>query len=311
MTIKLTDAWEGYLIYAQARGLSELTIRSTTSTINQFLGWLDADPLVDDISKLVIQKFLNHLEERGLSKRTRRNHHSNLAAIWTWMVDEGLVTEHTIRQVKPPKPEEVEVVPFSEQDIKLMLASLKRSKPYRRPRQAEASNHELPEAVRNKAIILLLLDTGIRASELCGLKISDVDLRNRRVTVFGKGAKYRMVPISAKTANALWRYQTQRDYTKPTEAFFVTYAGLRFRTNALRLMLDRLQERSGVPNIHAHRFRHTFAITYLRNGGDVFTLQRILGHSDITMTRRYSAIAASDVEVSHRAASPVANWDIG
>ena len=78
--------------------------------------------------------------------------------------------------------------------------------------------------------------------------------------------------------------------------------------NALRLIMARLGKKSGVKNCHPHRFRHTFAITYLRSGGDLFTLQSLLGHSTLDMVQHYARIAEIDVEQAHRRASPADNW---
>jgi site-specific recombinase XerD len=114
-----------------------------------------------------------------------------------------------MRKVKRPKPEKRVIMPYSQADIKGMLSSLDKSKSYTRFGKKESS-HRLPQSERNRAIIYLLLDTGLRASELCNLKIHQVDLRNRRIHVMGKGSKERIMPFSARTGQVLWRYLATR-----------------------------------------------------------------------------------------------------
>jgi site-specific recombinase XerD len=309
MDITLSQAIEGYMIHAEARQLAPGTMADYTNTFQRFLEFVD-DVSIHQISKRDVERFIISLGH--FKNKTQLNYHIGLSALWTWLVDEELVKKNVVRQVRPPKPEKTAIVPFTEQDLKLMMASLNRSKAYRRPGQAERSNHGLQNSLRNQAILLLLLDTGIRASELCDLRLQHADLRNRRVKIFGKGSKERIVPISVKTAKAIWRYLTTRPDAKAQEPLFASMKDGQFlKRNALRLLLERLGDRAGVPHVHAHRFRHTFAIAYLRNNGDAFTLQSILGHSDMTMTRRYLEIAMTDVESRHQIASPVANWNIG
>jgi len=93
----------------------------------------------------------------------------------------------------------------------------------------------------------------------------------------------------------------------PKDYIFVNEMGYPLERGSLLKLMYSIGERAGVPNTHPHRFRHTFAIMYLRNGGDVHTLQDLLGHTDSDMTKRYLAIATSDLERAHRRASPVAN----
>ena len=140
------------------------------------------------------------------------------------------------------------------------------------------------------------------------MRIYQMDLRNRRVTVMGKGSKERMVPISARTAQAVWRYLAERGETRKAEMLFPGRDGLRLSRYGLRRLVKRLGDRAGVVGATVHRFRHAFAIEFLRNQPNIFALQRMLGHSSLEMVRRYLAIAQADVEVAHQEGSPVANW---
>lgn len=142
---------------------------------------------------------------------------------------------------------------------------------------------KMPEAARNRAIILLLLDTGLRLGKLCRLKIEDVNMENGEVLVapFGSGKKTkpRTVVIGKTTRRAVWLYLAKREDYKPEDPLFDLESG------AIRTILRRAGERAVASDNHPHRFRHSFAIWFLRNGGDVFTLQRLLGHSTLDMTR--------------------------
>mgnify|MGYP001255444847 CR=1 FL=1 len=212
---------------------------------------------------------------------------------------------------KPPRPAAPEITPFTETDVQLLLANLDRTRPYKRNFQYEPSTHAVPNSLRNKVIIYLLLDTGIRAGELCNLEIRDLDMRNKELKIRqGKGGKNRPVYFSAKTGKMLWRYLAGRPHAADEYPIIAAADDAPLKVRGLGLMLERLGRKAGVRDVHPHRFRHTFAINYLRNGGDPFTLQKLLGHSDMAMTRRYINLARQDLARRHHTASPVANWNI-
>jgi integrase/recombinase XerD len=124
-----------------------------------------------------------------------------------------------------------------------------------------------------------------------------------------KGGKGRTVYLGKATRRAVWRYLADREDGEDGDAslFLVRYDRPMTR-NALRLLMARLGKKAGVKKCHPHRFRHTFSITYLRSGGDVFTLQALLGHSTLDMVKHYARIAEIDVEQAHRRASHADNW---
>jgi site-specific recombinase XerD len=157
--------------------------------------------------------------------------------------------------------------------------------------------------------LLLLIDTGMRASELCGLELRRVDLRNGVVEVFGKGSKERSLPIGPRTKAALSKHILEnRTNARVNEPVFLTREGEPMDRHALLKMVYRLAEVAGVQDAHPHRFRHTFAIQYLRNGGNERTLQDVLGHESLDMLRTCTRIAQVDMINGHQLASPVENW---
>jgi site-specific recombinase XerD len=175
---------------------------------------------------------------------------------------------------------------------------------------ARRSSH----ARRDEAILLFLFDTGARASEFCGLKMSDLDLSAHRATVLGKGRKTRLLFFGRVTAKAIWQYlrETPRE---SHEALFRPdrgcHAGERFSPAGLLHFFKRLGKAAGIHSVRCspHTARHTFAVTFLRNGGNVFTLQQMPGHTSLAMTRRYVVLAEADMEAQHREYSLMDSMD--
>jgi len=185
-TITFSQSIEGYLLAANARRLSPNTINDYSFTFHKFKPYLGHYPPIAEISVKDIQIFLSN--QNNISKKAILNYHTGLSAMWTWCLDEELVNKHILHKVKRPKPEIRDIRPYTQAEVQAMLSVLKTSKTYTRPGKRECS-HKLPLADRNKAIIYLWLDTGIRASELGNLRIHHVDVRNRRITIMGKGSK--------------------------------------------------------------------------------------------------------------------------
>lgn len=296
---------QGFILSVQSRKLSPHTVADYANTLNKFISHVGEGTPFQSIDHHHVESFLRSVT--GVTNKTLLNYHIGLSSLYTWAVRERLVDTHVLRQVRPPKPERREILPFSEEDIRAMLNGLSRSKIYARPGKLP-SDHALPEAHRMRAMILVLLDTGIRASEMTRANIHQIDKTNQRIQVFGKGAQERSIPLSPRTLQAIWRYLADREDPKPDAPLFVTSVGRAIDRTALGKMLKVLGNRAGVSNVHPHRFRHTFAIQYLRNGGDPYTLQRLLGHSTLDMVKVYLQLAQIDLDKAHRRASPVDNW---
>jgi len=305
-TLSLSRSIEGFFLEAGARRLSPNTIRFYRAILVRFQKFFDADPLIGAITKADLQRFMISLDH--LSKKTALGHHAGLSALWRWALSEELVERNLVREIPAPVPEQHTIIPFTQVEVKALLGAVDKSMPYARLGQRECQ-HSNPEALRNRVIIYLLLDTGIRASELCGLRVRNLDLKARHVTVMGKGSKERTIYFSEITAKVIWRYLAQRsDESLDAWMFPAWHSTSPLDARDLYHVLHRIGQRAGVADVHPHRFRYTFAIQYLRNKGDVYTLQRILGHTTLDMVRRYLAIAQTDIEAAHRLASPVANW---
>ncbi len=298
----LTDAIDGYLLDAKSRRLSDETLHDYNNTFRKFVRFMGDSADFGAITTSDIRRFLS--AQVTVSSKTVRNYHCGLSALWQWAKLEGIVPVNIIRDVKAPRADSRVIVPFTATEVREMLkASVKTTGTY----SGKEIRVKLVNAARNKAVVLLLLDTGLRASELCNAKIEDCDLQESRIKVFGKGRKERIIEFSPITGKAIWRYLAERKNYAKDDWLFLTDEGHKMQRTTLRLLIGRIGERAGVKGAHPHRWRHTFAVMALVNGMDAFTLQSSLGHSSMDMVRRYLNVAQVDTSRIQRKASPVGN----
>ena len=309
----LSRAVEGYLLHKSASGRSKYTIRNYRNQLGRFCSQLDDCP-IDKVSPQDIELFLEWLrmeyrytkvgtlaiDPRPLSAKTIRNAWAALSNFWNWSSREFNIKNPF--DIPSPKAPHTPVTPLTMEEVDLLLRACARA----------VNNSKRSTAKRDKAILLAFLDTGVRVSELCQADISNLDLESGRLFVTGKGNKSRYVYLGKVTRQALWTYLAERYPDKEpdnSESIFTNSRGFgRLSRHNVRNLLSRIGNRAGVDKVHPHRFRHTFAIEFLRNGGDVFSLQQLLGHSSLEMVRKYLQIAEMDLERTHRKASPADNW---
>lgn len=317
--MKLSKSIEGFLIFKRVN-LSESTLAGYAVSLAKLQSYLGHDPDISEITPLNIVNFLNYLRDtpqevlkgvapRGpvmLSNKSLRNIHVTLSSLWTWAIQSGYTTRHIIREVPRPKAEERAIEPFTRDDIVAILKACETITYTRCGKQVKAKRIT---AARDKAIVKLLLDTGLRVSELCNARIKDFDARNHRIKVMGKGKKERILLMDVRTAQAIWSYLAKRGEAEGREPLFSSCKRIEFLTRRnLLTVLKRIGNEAGVSHCHPHRFRHTFAINFLRNGGNIYALKEMMGHASLETCERYLAIAQADTETAHRKASPVANW---
>lgn len=317
----ITAAMKGFSIAKRADGCSVDTVRLydwSLDKVRHFLGEVDVESITTaDVRRLLIWLQDEYQPTRfnksvlPLSLRAREIVYRHVKAFFTWAIAEELCTKNPASGIKWQPGTIAEVQPFSESDIRKLLAACKTV-------DVSASAHRSgykyrsPNFERDTAMILTLLDTGLRIGELCRVRFQDVNLDAGTIVVvpWGRGLKSRSrtVMLGQSAKRALWRWTAKRGDHQPDDWLFVNVDGQAVTRYSAEAMLLRLGKRAKVASVHPHRFRHTFAIQFLRNGGDVFSLQRLLGHSDLSMVKRYLAIAQTDVELAHKGASPVDRW---
>jgi integrase/recombinase XerD len=303
----------GFFIAKSAEGISKETVLDYTRSLGYFEEWL-GDRDVPSASDL--KAFFAWLRERPcglgtgrkLSPKTVYNAWVALKSFFRWYGQET-AADNPMTRVPAPKVPETVIEPLTQEQIASIVRSCDYAKSTQRPGQ-RAFVRRRPTASRDRAIVLVLLDAGLRASELCALRVDDLDLDIGKLLVRkGKGGKGRIVYVGRATRRALWRYLSKRK-SGASDPLFITSDGRPFDRDRLRHLLDNLGDRSGVASLHPHRLRHTFATEFLRNGGNLLGLQRLLGHSSLEMVRRYAAIAESDLARAHETGSPADKWHL-
>lgn len=289
MDLPLSLAVEGWLLTCSARSFSPNTIDGYSRTLKKFKDFLQGDPPIRSITTKDIEAFLI---AQPVAKKSKLNYYIGLSSLWTWSLKEGLVSSHQVHGLTPPRAEVRQVQPFTDQEIKQMAQEVSGSSLYK---------------LKMRAIMLLLLDTGLRASETCSLNVGDLHLRDGFAVVMGKGSKERRVEFGTRTAQAIWKYLASRGPLMPTDHFLISRTGRSMDRDELAHRIHAMGLRAGVENTHPHRFRHTFAVMFLRNGGNSLALQRLLGHSTMEMVRHYVKLSEVDLQQAHRRASPVEN----
>lgn len=304
--IKLSDAIREFAFEMQIRSYADKVVRTNTSKLNAFLIFQEerGKTYIDEVTTQDIKAFIAEYIRRG-----RKNVYINgilnaIRIMFNYLVDEQVITceQHPGLRIKNLPKEKPKIIVFNDSEIQRMV---------------KVFNGKGFLEVRDKLIIMLLSDTGIRCSELC--KLRNADVTDTQIIIrYGKGRKQRSVYLSPTVKKAMLRYErTKRayfegkNYPEQEEYYFASYRGNKLTVEAVERVVKRAGTRAKVrPEVRCspHTLRHWWAITSLRNGEDVYTLSRLLGHSSIATTQIYLE-SITDEEVIQKAirTSPLGN----
>lgn len=277
---RLQDLQASFGRHLRAEGSSERTITLYGQAVVQFSRWLenqDRSPVLDEFTRAAIREFLAQLAETK-EPGTVRLRYRGLRRFAGWLVDEEELDANPMATLSPPSVKAKPVPVLSDDELDRLIKTV--------------SGKDFRDR-RDEAIIRLLLDCGIRVSELCGLTVDDVDLGNAMAMVRGKGSKLRPVYFSARTTRALDRYLRIRAKHRwaHLDALMLTQRGA-MTPDGVRERMKVIGAAAGIDDLHPHRFRHTFAHDFLMSGGQERDLKRLAGWSSDVMLERYGASAA-------------------
>jgi len=286
---------ESFLLDRRTSGLARGTIEFYRKKLKYFLDFTESHALsqLSELTPDFLRQFILYVGETHNPGGVHTVFRS-LRTFLRWVESEEIAPEgwrNPIHRLKPPKVPIEPIEPVTMEDVGSLLATCQRGK---------------FTGERDRAVLLTLLDTGSRASELCNMNLDDLDLATGAVMIKqGKGRKPRVTFFGRKTRRAIRAYLRQRKDNHP--ALWVTQAGERICYATLREVLRRRAKQAGIPMASAHDFRRAFALEMLRNGADIFALQKLMGHTDLQVLRRYLAQTDTDLQRAHDRGGPVDN----
>ncbi len=311
---------EEFVAEGQRMMLAPSTIEGKNFALRKFFWWLEANHC-QNCGRAEVQRFLDYIITshgqpggrwgRGNAKldpeaarfikpittRTLRYYYKHLRHFFSWVEGQGHIGRSPMTGVEVAKAKKPLIQPFAPDQFEALIKAARRSI---QPR-------------RDEALFTFLYDTGLRASELCSLRLSNLEFdktgRSGRVKFVGKGSKERIVPFAQRTRTLLWNYLLLAPRNGEDKIFIAErgwHKGCGLTPNGLLQLFVRTGEAAGLTGVRCspHTMRHTFAINFLRRGGDIRTLAYLMGHESISMTMVYLRISEADAENQHRLYSP-------
>ena len=301
-----------------AANRSPKTISWYLEILTRFFAFLKSNSSAGQIEQLgkdELKAYVLHLQESvkwanspnikkaagKLSPYSVQGHVRAVKAFWSWLAAEGYIQDNPLAKFPLPKVPQNLVKVLTQDQIKTLLAQIDRT---------------TPMGAKYFSILLLLLDTGVRISELISIQMNKLNLQDGYVEVLGKGQKQRVVPFSKGIRKQILHYLSHcRGQICPSDSpyLFPTPDGGPISPNSIQQYLRRLAKLAGLSGVRCspHIFRHTFATQALANGANVFVLRDIMGHSSLTTTLKYTHLQPVDLQKQHAKFSPVEHLGLG
>jgi integrase/recombinase XerD len=293
-TDDLDSVLQEFLDYCRTKNLSPHTIGYYRDRLRQFLGFCLNRLGVTDInsvSSASVRAYLADAVDSDYPTATINHAIKAARAFFNYLVDEGRLQTSPLARTKLLRAERKIIQTFSTDHINRLLSEC---------------NRKTFVGLRDYAMMLTMLDTGLRVSELCGLKTADIDWSTDFLRVWGKGSKERFVPFGTSVRKALREYLARKGDINAEGNVFVSHFAEPLDRRVVRVILRKLGEKARLSGVRVspHTLRHTFAKNWILNGGDPFSLQRMLGHTTQQMVSQYVNLAAEDIQLQHSKFSP-------
>jgi site-specific recombinase XerD len=284
---------EDFLFCGRVEGKKPSTLRWYKETLTPFIAFVNQEGLNQAALRKYINGLFDHLKVATIDNRIRA-----IKAFLRFLYKEGHIEEDLAATLKRPRlPKQFPHVLNDEQVMALL----------------KAPNRKTWEGFRNYVMLLTFLDTGLRLSELLGLTVDRVNLIKGSLLVTGKGSKDREVYMGRTLKKEMARWLKMRGFHAYEDHVFITRDGRPLKKRHVQQILSRLAKKAGIEGVRCspHTLRHTFATNFIRNGGDVFTLQRLLGHANIETCMVYVHMGGKHLQEAALRFSPVDRLERG
>ena len=286
------NAFEQFQKQNEVKNLSPETIKFYSAKAKTFFLFLeDVEQRIDTITEEDVEDYILYFKEKGTVSDTTINTNLRMVrAFLYWCMERGYMERFPIRMIRA---DDTIKEPYTADELERLLKA---------PDKSTCSFAEY----RNWVIVNFLLGTGCRASTLINLRIGDVDLSASTVLFQHMKTRNQIVaPLTRRLGRLLEEYLDYRNGTAPEDPLFISEYGTALSRSTLENAIWAYNHKRGVEKTSIHLFRHTYAKLYIQAGGDPFRLQKLLGHADLTMTRRYVALYADDLKANYDALNPL------
>lgn len=289
--IKVSDIIEEFIYEIRIRNYSEKTIKGVKNNLINFEDYLQINGkfFVDEIDRMDIKRFINSYQEKG-SKATYINGKLNaISILFSYLVEEEAMTpaENPSKNIKRLIKDKPKIIVFTNEEVKKLI---------------NVNGTSSYMEIRDKLIIMLLADTGMRVAELCGIEIKNVT--DSQIIIHGKGRKQRSVYISPIINKFLFKYFrkkkeyfNKKDYEEDKRYLFASYRGNQLTIEAVERVVRLAGKRTKVrPEVRCspHTLRHWWAVYQLNSGQDLYTISKLLGHASLSITQIYLQSISDD-----------------
>lgn len=274
------------------RRVAHNTLVYYESALRAFIQYCEAQGVqhVQEINRRLVRRYAESLEDaQTLSPGGAHARLRALRVFTNWAVREELLDRSPLPHALLPRVPQPELAVVTAQEMQVLLNTIKL---HRKP-------------LRNKAVVLTLFDTGLRASELCGLQLKDLLADGTVYVRLGKGGKDRRVPVSKPTRRAIQAYVDKERPKSELTHLFLSSSSAPLTPSGLGQLVERLCAEAGLPHKTPHAFRRGFAVSFIKHGADLVRLRDALGHTTVVMSTRYAVMSPEDLKELHQEASPV------